>query len=139
MVGRADIGGLLFFAADAAVADGVFVGEVGGEAEFERIVAVGAGGVFAVGAGVGGAAFGVAEMVRQVEAVGIQIGKTALHVEAAGVGAEVGGQVVADGVVEADIDIAFERFARFARNQVDGAAQSIGAVHQRSAALGHAD
>ena len=31
-VGSADINGLLFFAADTAVADGVFVGQVGGEA-----------------------------------------------------------------------------------------------------------
>ena len=80
---------MLFFAADAAVTEGVFVGFVGGEAEFQGVVAVGAAGVFAVAAGVGGAGFEVAEIFGQPETVLVQVGEAALYVEAFGGGAEV--------------------------------------------------
>ena len=137
--GAAGIHGVALLAFLAHIAQRVFVRGIGREAQLERQPLVRAVGVVAVVARVGGLLLEVLEALGQRKTVRVQVGGAKLVVPGAQVAAQVHGGLAFAACACADACIALERFDGLARDQVDGAAQRIGAIHQRCASLGHAD
>ena len=82
---------------------------------------------------------GGAEIGRQGKAVAVDVRHARLQIPQALVRAHVGRRLALAARAEADGSVAFQARHGFARHQVDGAAQSIGAVGHRAETLGHLD
>ena len=137
--GLAGVDGIALLAFLAHIADGVFVRGIGRESQLEGQALVGAVRVLALAAGIGGLLLVIPEAPGQRKAVGIQVGGTQLVVPTALVTSQVEARPALAAAAHTQAHIAFEGLDRFARDQIHGTAQRIGAVQQRGAGLGHID
>lgn len=99
---------IALFAFLLAVGQGVFIAGVGGEADLQRGLAVGAIGVLPAVATVGRRSLVVLEAAAQGKAVRVQIGGAGLEVPQALVGADTGGDLALAAGGEADTHVAFQ-------------------------------
>ena len=137
--GPAGVDRIALLAPLAHIAQRVFIGGIGRQPQLERQAVVGARGVGAAVARVGGRALVVPETVWQREGVGIQPGRTQLVVPALLPAAQIDGCLAGLARTQAQTYIALEGPDRLAGDEVDGTAQGVGAIEQRGIGTGHSD